>query len=257
MTKVVLLFFLKFLDLSAARVASVEYKKNIESLINREKEYVKRTESFYFEKLCISLGFNCVTALQLEYYKLRQRSFPFDWNITSFQGLYQTIDNQFTDFLDPKCLSCKEELRCMPGVINLKYNIVFAHDFPQTNGVTLNNYMDYLPEIHEMYFRRIKRFYNACNMAKEVYFFRTQFCHWPLYSEIEDKKNIEKLRDILIKKFPLDNWILIAIGNDEIYKEDWMISKVKNFYMSQSGIMHQSGAGEEWLSIFKILSLID
>lgn len=249
--KKIILFLVFFNFLSLISFPDIDFKDYIRSLILQDEEDAKRSELIYHERLCISLGFNCTITLQLKHHKLRQRAFPFDWNITSLQGLCEVIDNHFADFLNPQYLNVRTGKTYIPGVTNAKYNIALAHDFPEVNGAVPPHYLDHLPDIQEQYFRRIKRFYNACNSAEKVYFFRTKFWWWPLQSDVQDKKNVRKLRDILIKNFPSDNWVLVVISDDAQYKNDWHMSKVKNFYMSEQG------TDDEWKSIFRKLSLID
>jgi hypothetical protein len=232
-------------------VPDIEFKTYIQSLmLQEEEEDNQKSELMHYEQLCISLGFNCTMALQLDRNQLRKKSFPFDWNVTSLQGLCDVIDNHFADFLNPHYLIVRTGSAYVPGVTNVKYNIALAHDFPDTQGVVASNYLDYLPDIQEKYERRIKRFYNACNMAEKVYFFRTKFWWWPLQSDAQDKENVKKLRDILTKHFPLNNWVLVVTSDDMQYKHDWQMPKVKNFYMSK-------GTDDEWNSVFRQLSLID
>lgn len=251
--KQIILFviFFNFFQLMHACVPDIEFKEYIQSLMLQDENDEKKSELDYFEQLCISLGFNCTMALQLDHYKLRKRSFPFDWNITSLQGLCEVINNHFADFLNPHYLSARFGLPYVQGVTNLKYNIALAHDFPDIKGIAPANYLDYLPDIQEKYYRRIKRFYNACNMAKKVYFFRTEFWYWPLHSDVQNKENVKRLRDILARNFPSNNWVLVVISNNIQYKHDWQMSKVKNFYVANNG------TDDELKSIFRILSLIN
>lgn len=237
-------------QLTGISIPDIEFKDYIRSLILKDEEDIKGSDFVCCEQLCISLGFNCTMALQLNNNQLRKRAFPFDWNITSLQGLCAAIDNHFADFLNPQYLTARTGPAYVPGITNLKYNIAFAHDFPDVEGIAPSNYLDYLPDIQEKYYRRIQRFYNACNMAKKVYFFRTEFWWWPLHSDVQNKENVKKLRDILAKNFPSDNWVLVVISNDAQYKKDWKMPQVKNFYMSKEG------TDNEWKSIFRKLSLI-
>ncbi|MDR3550955.1 MAG: DUF1796 family putative cysteine peptidase [Candidatus Babeliales bacterium] len=210
---------------------------DLETINNENQEYV-----------CVSLGFNCTVAINLRNNKLRELSFPFDWNITSLYGLRELINNNFIDLLNPNYLE-KKNL-----IFNTKYKIAFGHDFPEAdtgNGMRIvENYLDYVDEIHTKYQRRINRFYDVCNLAKTVYFFRLKSEYWIFDNTPEDKENIIKLRDALMKSFPQSNWILVAIDTSAEYQNDWAIPNVKNFYISDHG------KNNEWTAIFKQLGLL-
>jgi len=218
-------------------------------LEDQKREEAIEKDSEKQEYLCISLGFNCITALNLDRNKLRSRSFPFDWNITSLYGLCDILNNDFLDFLNPSYLDRRA------GIFNAKYNMAFAHDFPvilQADGThtEVANYLDFLEEIETKYQRRIKRFNNACNAAKTVYFFRLATANWKFDTVTQDQASIITLRDALMKKFPTNNWILVAIGTWAHYKQDWQIPNVQNFYLSAHGM------NKEWTTIFQNLGLI-
>lgn len=220
----------------------------IQSLILNDENNEHRTQNTTPSKiLCVSLGFNCITAVKLNQSQLRNLSFPFDWNISSLQGVCELIENNFKDFLNPVYLSKQNGI---PGIVNSKYNVSLAHDFPEKDGVVADNYQDFLEEIQDRYQRRIKRFYNACNLAETVYFFRQTFSYWPLYSCPQDKEHVIKLRNILAKTFPTNNWVLVVISNAKEYLYDWQIPNVKNFYISSKE------TDNEWKEIFQKLKLI-
>ena len=149
----------------------------------------------------MSLWFNCTSARNLEQNGLRKWAFPFDWNVTSFEGLCDVINNDFVDFLNPQYL---DRRFC---IYNTKYNLAFAHDFPviqQSNGTytEVSNYLDFLDEVVEKYQRRIERFYRVCELADTVYFFRLKSL-WERDNFPQNKSTITQLRDVLIKNFQL------------------------------------------------------
>lgn len=239
--------------ISTAVNPDVFYDEYIRSLIDLEMEF-QVAKSIKEEKdkfLCISLGFNCVTALKLETYGLRTRSFPFDWNITPLFALCDLIDNHFEDFLNPQCLVRRYDIPLLSNfILNQKYNLALAHDFPLLEGnITVHNYIDFLEDVDKKYQRRIKRFYNVCNMAEKVYFFRLRFEYWPLDNEPQDRVNVMRLRDVLLRQFPDENWTLVVIGTSDDYKNDWNMFRVVNCYITD-------GNDAEWGEIFKRLGLI-
>lgn len=213
-------------------------------IINALENKIEKPES-----LCISLGFNCEPALSLNRDKLRTQAFPFDWNITSLHGLCDIIGNDFLDFLNPFYFDRRA------GIFNTKYNMAFAHDFPVVDvgdgtHTEVANYLDFLEEIQIKYQRRIERFYDACSLADKIYFFRLKTSHWKFDTCPQDKISVIKLRNVLMKKFPTDNWTLVVIADSAEYAYDWEIPRVKNFYISASKLNH------EWTEIFKKLGLL-
>ncbi len=229
---------------------NIQFDKQIQSIISEDEKKEKRSVNVGIEKydvLCVSLGFNCTVALNFNQNQIRLLAFPFDWIMTSFTGLCELIENNFIDFLNPMYLR--------QGVFNTKYNIGMPHDFPtkdRGDGVheIVHNFLDFLPDVNEKYQRRIERFYNVCNLANKVYFFRIK-ANWKFDKDPQNLTSVIKLRNILIKKFPYDNWELIVISSsDKEYKNDWKVPKVKNFYISDDG------SEKEWKEIFKKLNLV-
>lgn len=231
--------------------ADFEFNKTIRALIaadDARAALFTRIPSPKLEYLCVSLGFNCTPALNLNQNKLRMWSFPFDWNQTSLRGLCDILDNNFIDFLNVKYLDRRA------GIFNSKYNMAFTHDFPVVDRgdgihVIVDNYLDYLEDIQTKYARRIERFNNVCNLAETVYFFRLRSSYWQFDTSAQDKNSVIKLRDALLRKFPTQNWVLIVIGTDRSYQRNWNIPQVKNFYMSSDA------AENEWSGIFNKLGL--
>lgn len=103
-------------------------------------------------KQVISLGFFCSVAIELEHMNLRSKSGPFDWTITSIEGLIGVIQDGFKDFLNPAYLVQDKEY---PYIIkNTKYHIHFYHDFNLEEPFEMQ-----LPRVREKYARRIRHFY--------------------------------------------------------------------------------------------------
>ena len=228
-----------------------ELDEEIRSLIAADELQEKTYRNTPLDKkkfICVSLGFNCIPALNLNKNDLRQEAFPFDWNLTSLSGLSAIIENNFVDFLNPNYFDRRA------GIYNKKYNFSFAHDFPvvrQADGTDteVTNYLDYLEDITEKYERRIKRFYNVCSMADTVYFFRLRST-WRLDRTAQPRERVIQLKDLLLKTFPSKNWVLVVIDTIPDYRGDWNIPMVKNFYISDHGHLG------EWTTIFKKLGLL-
>lgn len=232
-------------DIIKKHVLAAEQQEFLRSaIISEEKE----------KHLCISLGFNCWPALALRVAGLHRFSFPFDWMYTSFGGMHTLIDNNFEDFLNPQFFDTRSGAAV---VFNWKYAITFAHDFPvmQTEDRLVDDYKDFTEEINSKYQRRINRFYQACDLAETVYFFRLKTEAWPFDQQTQNKYDVIQLRNTLTKKFPKGNWVLVALGTTEDYKYDWNIEKIKNFYI-RSYATYQDQPNPEWMHIFKTLNLL-
>jgi len=128
----------------------------------------------------ISLGRNCWIATNLQEFGLRIRSFPFDWNVTSFDGLCQLIENRFEGFLDIKNLCVKSG---GPGLYNNRYDCWLAHDFNEEfwknneQGyavITTQEEIEHYAKVCEYYERRIQRFYDIFTIDMPIYLFRRE-----------------------------------------------------------------------------------
>ncbi len=194
------------------------------------------------EIINISLGFSCTVARKLRDNDLRCYSFPFDWLRSSFQGVCNLFENDFSDLFNPRYLSFEKTY-----ILNNKYCVAFYHDFPLEQ-----NYLESLDEIVAKYNRRIERLYRALHSDRVVYFFRFSSCmdSWKLDTMPQTQHEVKKLRDMLLAKFPQCNFTLVVIDNDVSYQNDWQMAHVKNFYMQD----HSSS--EEWKQIFISLGLL-
>lgn len=208
--------------------------------------FIEDTDQEKAKFVCVSLGYNCNTALHLNSHKLRTRSFPFDWNITSMSGLCQLLKNDFEDFLNLACLVREKDSQLMRDfIINTRYNLAFAHDFPGFSSP--DTYLDYLEEITAKYQRRIERFKRLSTLAETIYFFRLRFDYWPLDNQPQTQESIRRLRDVLLEKFPMGNWVLVAVGTTKEYQTPWNMDKVVNFHI------HNESSTDEWATIFQSL----
>ena len=101
----------------------------------------------------ISLGYFCSVALELDRIGLRSSSYPFDWCISNFEGVIETIRNQFEGFLDYEHLLQSDAT--YNHYFNETYRIWFFHDFDKYHPLKKQ-----LPKVRKKYMRRIERFYN-------------------------------------------------------------------------------------------------
>ena len=111
----------------------------------------------------ISLGYFCSVARELERIGLRSESSPFDWCISSYEGVINLIENHFKNFLEVNCLAQDEDV--CKNYFNEKYNIWFFHDFDEFCSLEQQ-----LPKVKKKYLRRIERFYE--NIKEPTLFVR-------------------------------------------------------------------------------------
>jgi len=102
----------------------------------------------------ISLGYFCSIASELERYGLRDRSYPFDWLISDFNGVICAIEDGFQDLCKYDYWSQSVENRSYYK--HEKYGFEFYHDFDEFRPL-----QEQLPGVCEKYTRRINRFYAA------------------------------------------------------------------------------------------------
>ena len=100
----------------------------------------------------ISLGYFCSVALELERLGMRSTSSPFDWSISSFEGVIAAIGNRFDGFLDYDLLLQSTTDR--KHYFNSRLGIWFYHDFDEYHSLKKQ-----LGAVADKYRRRIDRFY--------------------------------------------------------------------------------------------------
>lgn len=215
------------------------------------QETIYRDVDDFSEPLVISLGFNCSVGNALSKFNLRTFALPFDWMRSSLIGMGSCIENDFADFLNPEYLSYREN-----HIFNSKYVLAFMHDFTTVRGndgidrIKLS-WMEELEDQTSKHARRIERFYRAINSGHTVFFFRmASLGYWGDDRTPHNRQNIQNLRDILTKKFPGVNFVLVAVGFEADYRHDWCMPMVKNFYLSDEHSVDQ------WGNIFRQLGLI-
>jgi hypothetical protein len=203
---------------------------------------------------CISLGEVCSTGAALQAFDLRNAAYPFDWVISPFSAIYSLISNDFKDYLNPEFFRIREDNR---GVIN-KYGVVFVHDFPTINYIGNNiatedivneytlspDWLSALPLIQEKYERRINRFIQKCSSDDTIYLFR--------HVGITRDQAIE-LRDLIELKYPNLDFVLVVVGNNPAYSEQWGDEKIRNYYLNDTEVWNDV---REWKRIFNDLGIL-
>lgn len=199
--------------------------------------------------IVISLGGDCSPSFHARRHGIRTAAYPFDWCLTPYVAVIDCINQSFAHFfqkenLIPSARSFyREELIALiqaknydiyieknttpSWILDKKLGIIFNHDFTNRQPETIAT--EYQAN-YEKYQRRINRFYQAINSEKHIYFIRHQ-C-------ITKTESIQ-LYQHLKSAFPSTIFTLIVIADDPVFKDDWHIEGIKNFYNSDNGITSQ------------------
>jgi Putative papain-like cysteine peptidase (DUF1796) len=199
----------------------------------------------------ISLGQICSVAGAMRDNGLRVIAYPFDWLVSPFPALYQALNDDFEHFLQDDSLTMRMSDRY--GILDY-YGFHFVHDFPAqqpndsfaeligenhvTGGILCDNWRDSLPAVKAKYHRRIERFRNTLLGSEPVYLIR----HFDI-----TKDQAIQLRNLLYKKYPQLNFILIILGKSDEMKQDWHLESIKNIYLDEND-------PKQWQIFFEMLS---
>lgn len=185
-------------------------------------------QSFYVEATkIIPLGAACESALYLRETRLRKTAYPFDWIISGRDGLLKAIDEDFAHFLE----DCR--LWNNRSVIDY-YGFEYPHDWPNAQSknmdlvetdfigtdVLLPEWQAALPQVKEKYRRRIERFINACKEPEPVIFIRSEHINKDLAIEI---------RDLIRRKYPKLDFVIVAVANNEEFRHHWNLEDIYNY----------------------------
>lgn len=194
--------------------------------------------------IVIGIGESCGVSGALEIFNLKKASYPFEWCISNFEPLYNSLKNNFYDYTNPAYFTNYIDNK---SLVN-KYGIVFAHDFPvlhlgvypngQENYILDPNWHNAIPTIQAKYQRRIDRFNAACTSGKKVYFVR--------FLGIEDKM-ATRLSDLLSSLYPNLDFTIICVRLKSPPFGTWNIKRVKNYYLDTTSPEGDIG---EWRRIF-------
>lgn len=199
------------------------------------KKTIKLTDIHNF--IVVSLGCNCAPAWYAREYGLRDFALPFDWCITPYSSLYHCFQADFKGYFRRKNLiksdqalfnqSTKSLIKHMKfeelseyftWVLDSSIGMIYNHDFPDNNKVTIDKYYW---DIFKKYKRRIERLYKMMVSGKHVYFIR--------YRDITKEEALQFYR-LLKFKFPDTSFTLLVISDQEEFKEEWQLPYIKNYY---------------------------
>lgn len=170
----------------------------------------------------ISLGYFCEVAGDLEKLGLRDTSSPFDWMISSFEGIIKVMDNRFKDFMNYDNLYKLKTSR--EKYWDSLYDCYFFHDFSKYKSLKKQ-----YNQIKTKYDKRIERFLK--NITEPTLFVR--------YINNENKLNngksteldyIEKNREYILRvlrSYNSKNDIIFIANNDILDSKIIKIYKVK------------------------------
>lgn len=193
-----------------------------------------------------SLGENCIPALKLRKFNLRQQAGPFDWvgtpNLFKIIILFQS---NFADFLKEENLEPLQYVNEDDILVHDKlYNIGFNHDFKK--DVNTLEHLGSLPQVQEKYQKRINRFMEALSASPNLLFIRTE-------ATLEGATELNNELSQLVK----NSYRLLIVNHapvKEIIEQDWGISNVCVLELPNDEIW--DGNDHLWQSIFEGITLV-
>ena len=162
------------------------------------------TDDNYFDRI-ISLGQDCGVAGGMRNIGYKECSYPFDWNVTFLEYIFECFNNKFSNFDE----IFKNSKIGSYGIVNYKNICHFYHDKKYIID----------KEIIDKYKRRGKRLNNLLNSSKRILFIR------------KDKdtkiKDMILLKELIIKKYPNLKFKILLLNNDKNEKtnDDYIIHK--------------------------------
>jgi hypothetical protein len=201
---------------------------------------------FGAEVTYISLGSHCTPSLRLNQLQLRTLAYPFDWLISPFDALCKTLESDFADFFTELTM-----IENCSGAVDYDGH-TFTHDWPTIvypsinlsnvdwvpNNTIVGDWKAMIPTIAEKYRRRINRFRNICLSEEKIVFIR--------FDDI-NKTTAKKLVDLIKKKYPTLDFMLVALSLNEEFKTSWNLEFVRNHRVDP----HDS---EKWMEILSQVS---
>ena len=204
---------------------------------NINVDFHKKNLKMVYGKV-ISLGTSCRPAYHLKMQKIRTEAYPFDWNITPENSLFDILKNDFKDYFDQNFLeisSIKEKDKFRVIATNLKYKNIFWHDFTKK---------EFSPEefkkVKDKYDRRIKRFHNVVNSGENILFIR----------ESINRESAVKLSEFISTKYPKIKYAILATSRQPDAKIDWKIPGVINYYIERKEI-DDIESTSDWKALLK------
>jgi hypothetical protein len=193
-----------------------------------------------------SLGENCIPALKLRKYNLREFAGPFDWvgspNLSRVTNLLRTNFSNFLNedtFIVPQYASDEDLL-----VVDKTHLISFNHDF-KTDVNTLQQ-LSGLPQVQKKYENRINRFMEALKTSQRLLFIRTE-------ANIKDALELENVLSQLVRH----QYCILIVNHkpvNEIVELDWKVNNICAIEMPNDEIWE--GNNLLWERIFQGITLV-
>lgn len=166
-------------------------------------------------KLIVSLGSGCDTALTLRNCGLRNAAFPFDWLVlNSHEKLILLLCDNFEFFTDKNMFSPLDDpgLSDHPNCLkNNYYDILFYHEGSVLyDWSDIEKYEEQLTQLKNKYDKRIDRFRQLRSYPGQVYFIRNFVSGSPEQANRHTELALE-LRDALRSFFPELDFILVIV----------------------------------------------
>jgi hypothetical protein len=148
----------------------------------------------------ISLGGDCMPAINLRQLGLRKEAYPFDWVLLHNDTIATFLLNDFENYHSNLIMNWNRWIK------NLYHEIEFPHDYDTT---TDDGWRDQIPSVTEKYQRRIERFRNL--MKKDT----------PLIVCMSYNMYMSRLiRQLIKEKYNRQNIYYIVKFKDEELVED-------------------------------------
>jgi hypothetical protein len=158
----------------------------------------------------ISMGQDCSPASSLKNLGLRKFSSPFDWIVSSIEGVKCCINQDFKNFHKNLKFNFTRT-----RVID-SYGFEYPHDYPGEKQKSIQeddipgenkiclNWEEFIPEVLEKYERRIKRFINLMNNPEPIIVFYTG-----------NLKNVYELRKLFYEKYHKHNIFFVVCSKEK------------------------------------------
>jgi len=180
--------------------------------------------------MVISLGHCCQTAQHLRRMMIHSGTMPFDWVISSANGVADAIESDFDGILCPEQLELRED-----RVIDHRFGFAYIHEFPIRAGFLL---------AHARVRRRqellIGRFRNAMASAARILFVRHEA------RGIDVRGAVERLVNAVARHRPRPSFHLLFLSEAGAPNSDLISETVSSVHIEPAF----AGAADRWDAVF-------
>jgi hypothetical protein len=173
------------------------------------------------QQIVVGLGDRCQAAYQIKHRGLNTLYFPFDYMYAPFESLYQAIDEDFAEFLEPRYLTPgifehKEKEKRWLYVRDTRTGLEFHHDFPSHKP-----YTESLDRVRAKYQERIKNFRDVIASGRQIAFIRHRIT----------REETVRFHELIQRKFPDLDYVFVALDDRDEVRTDWKLDRTRNFYV--------------------------